>query len=231
MWRMSDRGRHTGHANGPVWGRSTVAAVVAFTCAAIGIGSLAYATNDDGGGPLAPPVAGPTRSKAPSAHQAAKRPPASLGPVMARSVPLHLAIPSVKIDTSLLRLGLNADGSLQVPWKPLLAGWYEGSPTPGQLGPAIIAGHVDSWATGPAVFYHLGEVVVGAHVLVTRADTSVADFRVTAVTSYPKATFPTHQVYGDVNRAELRLITCAKWNSTTQEYDNNVVVFARLVRT
>jgi sortase (surface protein transpeptidase) len=150
---------------------------------------------------------------------------------MGRSVPLRVAIPSVRIDTSLLRLGLNADGSLQVPWKPLLAGWYQGSPTPGQLGPAIIAGHVDSWATGPAVFYHLAQVAVGAHVFVTRADTSVADFKVTAVTSYPKTTFPTHVVYGDVNHAELRLITCANWNSATQEYDNNVVVFARLVRT
>jgi sortase (surface protein transpeptidase) len=150
---------------------------------------------------------------------------------MDRSVPVHLEIPSVTIDTSLLRLGLNPDGSLQVPWKPLLAGWYTGSPAPGQVGPAIIAGHVDSWATGPAVFYRLAEVAVGARVHVTRADTSVADFRVTAVRSYPKAAFPTDQVYGDVNRAELRLITCAKWNSTTQEYDNNVVVFARLIRT
>ena len=150
---------------------------------------------------------------------------------MTRSVPLRLDIPSVRIDTSLLRLGLNADNTLQVPWKPLLAGWYQGSPTPGELGPAIIAGHVDSWATGPAVFYHLGQVVVGAAVLVTRADRSVAHFEVTAVTSYPKTAFPTHVVYGDVNRAELRLITCANWNSDTKEYDNDVVVFARLVRT
>jgi sortase (surface protein transpeptidase) len=150
---------------------------------------------------------------------------------MTRSVPLRLDIPSVRIDTSLLRLGLNADNTLQVPWKPLLAGWYQGSPTPGELGPAIIAGHVDSWATGPAVFYHLGQVVVGAAVLVTRADRSVAHFQVTAVTSYPKTAFPTQLVYGDVNRAELRVITCANWNSTTKEYDNNVVVFARLVRT
>ena len=66
--------------------------------------------------------------------------------------------------------------------------------------------------------------------LVTRADTSVATFKVTAVRSYPKTAFPTHLVYGDVNRAELRLITCAHWNSTTQEYDDDVVVFAQLVR-
>lgn len=147
---------------------------------------------------------------------------------MGRSVPVRLDIPSVQIDTSLLRLGLNRDGTLQVPWKPLLAGWYAGSPTPGELGPSIIAGHVDSWATGPAVFYRLGQVDVGARVRVSRADGTVAVFRVTAVRTYPKVSFPTNVVYGDVNRAELRLITCGTWNSATQEYDGNVVVFARL---
>jgi sortase (surface protein transpeptidase) len=202
--------------------------LVGVACAALGVGILAYATND-AGGPQSPAAVGPTDSRATSAHREGTRPPHSRGPLMARSLPLRLEIPSVKIDTNLLRLGLNADGSLQVPWKPLSAGWYKGSPTPGQLGPAIIAGHVDSWATGPAVFYDLGKVAVGAQVVVTRADTSVADFRVTAVTAYPKVAFPTQRVYGDVNRAELRLITCAKWNSTTQEYDNNVVVYARLV--
>jgi sortase (surface protein transpeptidase) len=143
---------------------------------------------------------------------------------------VSLDIPSLQIDTALLKLGLNHDGTLQVPWKPLLAGWYTGSPTPGELGPAIIAGHVDSWATGPAVFYRLGQVAVGARVRVTRADSSVADFQVTAVRTYPKVAFPTDVVYGNVDRAELRLITCGTWNSTTQEYDGNVVVFADLVR-
>ena len=149
---------------------------------------------------------------------------------MTRSRPIRLAIPSVRIETDLLRLGLNADNTLQVPWRPLLAGWYTGSPTPGELGPAIIAGHVDSWETGPAVFYHLGEVRVGARVLVTRADNSVAVFAVTALRSYPKSAFPTEVVYGDTDRAALRLITCAHWNSDTEEYDANLVVFARLVR-
>ncbi len=150
---------------------------------------------------------------------------------MSRSTPVRLAIPSVDIDTDLLRLGLNADHTLQVPWKPLLAGWYTGSPTPGELGPAIIAGHVDSRATGPAVFYDLGEVRVGARVLVTRADKSIAAFAVTAVRAYPKSAFPTEVVYGDTDRAALRLITCAHWNTATEEYDANLVVFARLVAT
>jgi sortase (surface protein transpeptidase) len=207
-----------------------VAAVVAVTCAVIGVATLTYANADDGGGPQPPSAAGSPDPSSHSQHQRGGASPHVLGPVMSRSVPVRVAIPSVKIDTSLLRLGLNQDGTLQVPWKPLLAGWYRGSPTPGQLGPSIIAGHVDSWATGPAVFYRLGDVDVGDRVLVTRADTTVAHFVITSVRSYPKSAFPTRTVYGDVNRAELRLITCANWNSTTQEYDGNVVVFARLVR-
>lgn len=225
---MSELGRHAGRTAGAARMRTTVAAVVAVVCAAVGIGSLAYAVAGHSHGPSAPAALRPGTL---TAHTPGKGH-ASLqarGPIMDRSVPTHLSIPSVKIDTGLLRLGLTADGSLQVPWKPLLAGWYTRSPTPGELGPAVIAGHVDSWATGPAVFYRLGEVAVGSHVFVTRSDTSVADFEVTSVASYPKTAFPTHLVYGNVDRAELRLITCAGWNSQTQEYDSNVVVFARLV--
>lgn len=231
---MSDHGHHCDPAIRRHRRRAAAAAVVAVVCAAVGGGALAYATNDNSGGPRAPAAAAPAGSAgsaAPARHAEHTGPPPSVGPVMRRSLPRHVAIPAVKIDAGLLRLGLNADGTLEVPWKPLMAGWYQGSPTPGQLGPAVIAGHVDSWATGPAVFYRLGQVPVGARVLVTRADGSVADFKVTAVTSYPKTAFPTDAVYGDVNRAELRLITCANWNSTTQEYDDDVVVFARLVRT
>lgn len=151
------------------------------------------------------------------------------GPVLTRSRPVHLDIDAIGVHTSLLQLGLNHDGSLQVPWKPLLAGWFSHSPTPGQRGPSVIAGHVDSWETGPAVFYRLGSLSPGATVTVTRADGSMAAFRVDGVREYPKAHFPTVPVYGNTDRAELRLITCGNWNSSRQEYDGNVVVFAHLV--
>jgi hypothetical protein len=228
---VSDSGRQAGPVIDPTRRRRTVAAVVTVVLAIVGLSTLAYAANEGSGAPQSPaalgsPASGDARSHRPpvTSRQAAR------GPVMSRSRPVRLAVPSVKIDTGLLRLGLNNDGSLQVPWKPLLAGWYTGSPTPGELGPSVIAGHVDSWATGPAVFYRLGQVAARAHVEVTRADGSVADFRVTRVASYPKVAFPAHLVYGNVDRAELRLITCGTWNSSTQEYDNNVIVFARLVR-
>ncbi len=154
---------------------------------------------------------------------------ASQGPVLARSRPVRLDISSIDVHTSLLQLGLNSDGSLQVPWKPLLAGWFSHSPTPGQVGPSVIAGHVDSWETGPAVFYRLGSLAPGDTVTVSRADGSRATFVVDGVREYPKEHFPTVPVYGNTDRAELRLITCGNWNASQQEYDGNIVAFAHLV--
>lgn len=151
------------------------------------------------------------------------------GPVLSRSRPVHLDIDSIDVHASLLELGLNADGSLEVPDKPLLAGWFTRSPTPGQVGPSVIAGHVDSDETGPAVFYRLGSLAPGDKVGVTRADGSRATFVVDGVREYPKTHFPTVPVYGNTDRAELRLITCGDWDVSRQEYDGNVVAFAHLI--
>lgn len=151
------------------------------------------------------------------------------GASLAPSPPSRLDIPAVDIHTRLLRLGLNDDGTLEVPWRPLLAGWYGGSPTPGEQGPAIIAGHVDSAATGPAVFYRLGELAIGDLIRVSRGDGTRAEFRVTAVRSYTQKDFPTATVYGDTARSTIRLVTCTDWDEQAQEYVGNVVVFGDLV--
>ena len=144
------------------------------------------------------------------------------------SPPVRLDISDIEVHTALLKLGLNDDGSLQVPWEPLRAGWFTGSPVPGELGPSVIAGHVDSAATGPAVFYRLGELSPGDTITVTKADGSQATFTTYAIRTYPKAHFPTVPVYGNTPGAELRLITCGSWDSAHREYAGNVVVFARL---
>jgi sortase (surface protein transpeptidase) len=134
----------------------------------------------------------------------------------------------------LLRLGLTAGGALQVPLPGPhydQAGWYRYSPPPGSLGPAIIAGHVDSAAAGPSVFFRLGRLRPHDTVLVTRADHSVAVFAVDQVRRYPKSHFPTQLVYGDTNRAALRLITCGgPFDRAHGNYLDNIVVFASLVR-
>ncbi len=163
----------------------------------------------------------------------AGRPPTT-GPVLATSAPTLLEIPSIRVRSQLLRLGIAADGTLEVPPRgPTYdqAGWYRYSPTPGALGPAVIAGHVDSAANGPSVFFRLGDLKPGDTVLVTRADGSVAVFAVDSVLRIHKARFPSELVYGDTDHAALRLITCGgNFDSASGHYVDNTVVLASLVR-
>jgi sortase (surface protein transpeptidase) len=138
-------------------------------------------------------------------------------------------IPSIGVNAAVDLLGLNADGTVQVPSAPDDAGWYRGSAAPGLPGAAVLLGHVDFASTGPAVFYRLGEVKPGAAVLVTRKDGTTATFTADAVREFPKDAFPTDEVYGPTDGdAELRLITCGSWDPDQHEYVGNTVVFATL---
>ncbi len=175
-----------------------------------------------------PSVAAPS-APAPSAPAPSAPAPTPTEPAhLARSTPVRLQIPAIGVDSPLMDLGLTADGTMEVPPSGFPAGWYTGAPTPGELGPAIIAGHVD-W-NGPGVFYHLRDLKPGDQVSVTRADGSVAVFRVTELDQFPKDQFPTDLVYGNVRVAGLRLITCGgSWSAQTGHYVDNIVVFAELV--
>ncbi|WP_430783391.1 class F sortase [Actinoplanes sp. G11-F43] len=151
---------------------------------------------------------------------------------MARSVPVRLRIPAIEVNTELMSLGLRADGTLQVP--PLRgdapAGWYRHSPTPGEAGASVIAGHVDTARDGAAVFYRLRELGVGDRVEVRRKDGSTARFAVTRVAVFAKRDFPSDQVYATVPHAGLRLITCGGvFDRGEGSYRSNVVVFADAV--
>ena len=147
---------------------------------------------------------------------------------LARSVPVRLQIAAIGVDSRLMDLGLKADGTMQVPPSGFPAGWYTGMPTPGQQGPAIIVGHVD-WK-GPGVFYNLHKLKPGELVAVTRKDGSKPVFRVTSVKQFPKDQFPTKAVYGPLDHAGLRLITCGgTFNPQTGHYEDNIVAFADLV--
>lgn len=108
------------------------------------------------------------------------------------------------------------------------AGWYVGAPTPGQLGPAVILGHIDSYR-GPAVFFRLAALRPGDQITVNRADRTDAVFSVDAIRQYPKNHFPTKDVYGDIGYAGLRLISCGgQFDKAARSYDDNIVVFAHL---
>jgi sortase (surface protein transpeptidase) len=142
--------------------------------------------------------------------------------------PTRVRMPRIDVDSALVRLDVDDDGVLVPPEDFARAGWFTRGPAPGETGPAVIAGHVDS-ADGPAVFFRLAELEDGDAVLVDRADGTTARFTVTSVDRYPKDEFPTEQVYGPTPRAELRLITCGgEFDADARSYRDNVVVSAVL---
>jgi sortase (surface protein transpeptidase) len=151
-------------------------------------------------------------------------------PPMPASVPVRIEIAKLGVDAPVTALGLNPDGTVQVP--PLsnhnLAGWYTGSVTPGQEGSAVILGHVDSYA-GASVFYAIKNLAPGDQVSIVRADGSTAVFAVDSVQMVAKVAFPSGSVYGNTAYPSLRLITCGgPFDAATGEYKDNIVVYAHL---
>ena len=150
------------------------------------------------------------------------------GPLLPSAVPVSIGIPRLHVSSRLEDLGVDDDGVMEVPAEPANAGWYELGPSPGALGPAVVAGHV-TWNQVPAVFFRLAELRPGDVVQVTRTDGVVAVFEVTRVERYPKSSFPTDLVFGAIDHAGLRLITCGgDYEQAAHRYSDNVVAFARL---
>jgi sortase (surface protein transpeptidase) len=181
--------------------------------------------------PPQPPAASSASSRAPTTSEPASVAPAEQGPTLPASLPVRVEIPAIGASSELVQLGLNADGTVEVP--PLerdsKAGWYRDSPTPGEVGPSVILGHVDSAEYGPGIFFRLGDLRQGDDISVARADGSTAVFTVDRVVSVPKDDFPTLEVYGNTDRAELRLITCGgDFDASARSYVDNIVVFASL---
>ncbi len=180
--------------------------------------------------PPAPSVqAAPEVLAAPTSTAAAHG--ALVGPVLPPSEPATITIDILGVNSSLMKLGQEADGTVAVPpgdaGSP--AGWYEKSPTPGELGSSVILGHVNSIQTGIGVFYRLHELKDADRVSVLRADGSVAVFEVYRVDTHDKAHFPTAEVYGNAGQAELRLITCGGYEPATGTFNQNTVAYARLI--
>jgi sortase (surface protein transpeptidase) len=152
----------------------------------------------------------------------------STTPVTTRSVPVSLRIPALGVAVAVSTLGLNPDGTVEVPTDFQKPGWYRLGPSPGQMGSAVILGHVDSYQ-GPAVFFRLQSLAAGDPVEVTLADGVVADFVVTSVAMYPKDQFPSQQVYGSHGNRALQLVTCGgTFDTRTRSYLSNIVVYTSL---
>jgi hypothetical protein len=146
--------------------------------------------------------------------------------VPVRVRPLTVTVGAIGMRSTLVPLRLDRTGALQPPADYVHAGWYTGGPTPGDPGPAVIAGHVDSRA-GPAIFFRLRDLRQGDAVVVTRSDGRTARFRVIAVQRYPKNAFPTQRVYGPTPDRALRLITCGgAFDYARRSYRDNIVVYA-----
>jgi hypothetical protein len=170
-----------------------------------------------------------TTTSTPRSIPASPAPPPATLTGVPRSVPLQLSIPAINVRTQLVRLGVNPDGTLQVPTDFSVAGWYALGPSPGERGAAVIVGHVDS-KQGPAVFYRLGALASGGLVHIALADRTEVVFRVYAVREYAKTAFPSSLVYGATPAPELRLVTCGgPFDARTGHYLDNVIVFARYV--
>jgi hypothetical protein len=201
--------------------RTAVGAVLLLTGACLGVTALSAQTVApapavhiaDGVGPVERPV-----RAAPPLHS---------------SPPVGIDIAAIDVHSAVGSVGLEPNGAVEVPAPGPgygVPGWYRYSPTPGELGPAVIVGHLDTAHGGPSVFFRLGELTPGQQIEVRRSDGSVAVFEVTAVASYAKHVFPTAAVFGDLDHAGLRLITCGgPIDPATGHYRDNTVVFATLV--
>lgn len=190
----------------------------------------AVAATQSGPSPSADPMARePARAPAPAGARARDLRDPLRGPLLTESAPVRLDIPRIGVRSPFVRLGVDAGGSLDVPRDPAVAGWYTGAPSPGALGPAVVVGHV-TWDQRPGVFFRLAELRPGDRVTVRRADHRTAVFAVRRVRGYAKERFPTRAVYGPLDHAGLRLVTCGgPYDAGRHRFADNVVVFADLV--
>lgn len=213
------------------WAAPGWAAVVAVVVA--GTVLVVHALTAAPAGPPAPSLAAAPRF-GPSTDPGAA-PPA--GPLVAASpagpsLPVRLRVPAIGVSATVLPVGIEPDGSVQVPPadRPDVAGWYAPGPTPGEAGNAVLVGHVDSRTSGPGVFFELGRLEPGDEITVSRHDGSVGRFRVYGVASYRKAEVPGAAVFGPAATPGLRLITCGgPWDPGRRSYADNVVAYATLV--
>ena len=147
-----------------------------------------------------------------------------------RSTPQRLRIKHIDLDSRISEVGLNLDGTIELPaYDNPIVGWYKFGPSPGEKGPAVIVGHVDT-IEGPSIFFNLHKLQIGNVIEIERGDSQVAKFTVTQVKQFSQSNFPTDEIYGDTPDSTIRLITCGGiFDKTTGRYTENTVVFGQLM--
>ncbi|GIF41820.1 class F sortase [Actinoplanes xinjiangensis] len=225
---MSDAGTTT--SAGSRRGRYLLPAVI-LVLTTVGVAAIARGATSR---TAPPPVATAVAATSPAGSGSAPSAPGAsgtgltTGPLMSTSSPTRISIPALRVTAAVIGLGQRADGTMQVPGDARSVGWYTRAPAPGALGPAILAGHVD-YQDQPGTFARLADLKPGDTVNVGRADGSMAMFAVTKVERHPKNRFPTAAVYGAIDHAGLRLITCGgDFDPAAGHYEDNIVVYATL---
>jgi hypothetical protein len=221
-WPDASTGQ-AGGRHGTPWRAAGVALVAVAALTGTGLVGAAFSPTP------APPQ--PAVEAAPS-FEATASPHATEVAHLPRSEPVTITVSRIGVQAKIMNLDVNADGTLQVP--PLdhaeLAGWYSGGPAPGEIGNAVVVGHVTTAETGPSVFFRLGELRQHDVIAIKRKDGTTARFTVDGVKSYPKAAFPTDLVYGPSDKPSLRLVTCGgDFDAKAKSYVDNVIVFATAV--
>ncbi|MFK0243859.1 class F sortase [Amycolatopsis azurea] len=195
------------------------------------LATLAFVLSGPGETGQAAPQGVTSQQETPSAEQGAPADGGAVGEGMPKADPVSIDVPKIEAKSSLVPLGLNADNTVEVPpvTQPMQAGWYENGPTPGEVGPSVILGHVDG-NKQKGIFFRLKELAPGDKVSIARKDGTTAEFAVTKVERVAKDKFPTDAVYGDTTEPELRLITCGGvFDKASHNYLDNIIVFARLI--
>lgn len=210
----------------------------------IGLVAIAFLFRLDGGGPpklderaqlqrllpapVAPAPRDPKRRYAAAAAEETKPPPPKPRAIQ-EPRPVHLEIPAIGVSAHVVPLGLNSDQTMQVPTSFSEAGWFRPGPEPGEIGAAVIVGHVDS-VSGPGIFYRLPALTRGDRIRLRLSDGRMLRFVVTSSRNASKRRFPTKLVFRHTKRPTLRLITCGgAFDTSTGHYVDNHIVFAWLL--
>lgn len=143
---------------------------------------------------------------------------------------LRLVIPAVGIDAAIEYVSYEPDKSMQTPRNPLNVGWFRYSAQPGEVGNAVIAGHLDWYTIGPAVFWKLNNLRPGDLIYVVSALGNRQTFKVTELATYSPDDYPANKIFGEAETANLNLITCnGAFDRNIRSYTRRLVVYSTLV--
>ena len=153
----------------------------------------------------------------------------SVEPTLEGIIPTQLSIPAITVDAKVEHVGQLPDGQMDVPKDDRNVGWYQSGAKPGEIGNAVLAGHVDN-KTGPSVFFYLEKLKPGDIVTVSSEDGKEYDFEVQEIESYPRDEAPLEKVFGTSSKSRLNLITCTgTFNRDAGTHEERMVVYTRLV--